>query len=61
MTGSGSKRKEPDKGTWKSRTRDPEKRTGNEKKENKMDKDVCFRRVTRKGTLNARKITKQRK
>jgi hypothetical protein len=41
--GSGSKCKEPDKGTQKSRTRDPEKRTGNEKKENKMDEDICFR------------------
>jgi hypothetical protein len=41
-TGSGSKCKEPDKGTQKSRTRDPEKRTGNEKKENKIDKDICF-------------------
>jgi hypothetical protein len=26
----------------KSRTRDPENRTGNEKKENKTDEDVCF-------------------
>jgi hypothetical protein len=42
MMGSGSKCKEPDKGTQKSRTRDPEKRTGNEKKENKTDEDVCF-------------------
>jgi hypothetical protein len=40
--GSGSKRKEPDKGMQKSRTRDPEKRTRNEKKENKTDEDVCF-------------------
>jgi hypothetical protein len=40
--GSRSKCKEPDKGMQKSRTRDPEKRTGNEKKENKMDKDICF-------------------
>jgi hypothetical protein len=43
ITGSGLKRKEPDKGTQKFRTRDPEKRTGNEKKENKTDKDICFR------------------
>jgi hypothetical protein len=41
-TGSGSKCKEPNKGTQKSRTRDPEKRTGNEKKENKTDEDICF-------------------
>jgi hypothetical protein len=41
-TGNGSKHKEPDKGTQKSRTRDLEKRTRNEKKENKMDEDVCF-------------------
>jgi hypothetical protein len=41
--GSGSKSKELDKGTQKSRTRDPEKRTRNEKKENKTDEDVFFR------------------
>jgi hypothetical protein len=41
-TGNGLKHKEPDEGTQKSRTRDPEKRTGNEKKENKTDEDVCF-------------------
>jgi hypothetical protein len=62
--GNGSKHKEPNKGTQKSRTRDPEKRTGNEKrktKQTRMSVSDVARRVTRKGTLSAQKITKQRK
>jgi hypothetical protein len=43
MMGSRSKRKEPNKGIQKSRTRDLEKRTRNEKKENKTDEDIYFR------------------
>jgi hypothetical protein len=40
--GSRLKRKEPDKGMQKSRTRDLEKRTRNKKKKKKTDEDVCF-------------------
>jgi hypothetical protein len=40
--GSRLKCKEPNKETQKSKTRDLEKRTGNEKKENKTDEDICF-------------------
>jgi hypothetical protein len=63
MTGSGSKRKESDKGTQKCRTRDPEKRTGNEKKKKRTRMSVLdvARRVIRKGTLSVQKITSQRK
>jgi hypothetical protein len=42
MTGSRSKCKESNKRIQKSKTRDPEKRTRNEKKENKTDEDICF-------------------
>jgi hypothetical protein len=64
MMGSRSKCKEPDKGTQKSRTRDPEKRTGNEKKENKMDKDICFRhgqKIHKKGDPRCPKNNQSKK
>jgi hypothetical protein len=63
-TGNGSKRKEPDKGKQNPeqeiQRKEPEMRKRKTKQMRTSVSDVA-RRVTRKGTLSAQKITNQRK
>jgi hypothetical protein len=40
--GTGSRRRDPEKGTTSTRTKEPDKRIGPHKKEERIDKDICF-------------------